>query len=213
MYYKNLKTYSSSFGDDKIASNVFSSMNFDGLIYKEKLKVTVSALKTGDVLYLENPEYLEDPTSFTISKIDVIGGLYYLYYPGEFSFQDQLTVNSPNADGSYAGTEEFYILRENKSRVNPGTAGWALTSGGTAIFTDVIARGEIQATSGEISGILTVGRDNNNDPLMKLGSNLFAGLTFDGVSAIQNGLLIDQNNYLLSYQSSSALTPTSVVVS
>lgn len=213
MYYKNLKTYSSSFGDDRITSNVFSSMNFDGLIFKEKLKVTVSALKSGDILYLENPEYLENPVSFIISRIQVDNGLYYIYYPGEFSFEDQLTSNSPNPDGSYVGTEEFYVLRENKNSVNLGTTGWALTSGGTAIFTDVIARGEIQATSGEIEGVLTVGRDLNNDPLMKLGSNIFADATFDGISAKQNGLLINANNYLLSYESSTSLIPTSVVVS
>ena len=213
MEYKNFKTYSSGSGNDKILSNVFSSINFDGEIYKEKLKVNVSTLKAGDILYLENPEYLEDAVSFTISKIDLIESLYYVYYPGEFSFEDQLTINSPNEDGSYLGTEEFYVLRENPSRVNAGTSGWGLTTGGMAIFTDIIARGEIQATSGEIEGILTVGRNINNDPLMRLGSNIFSDETFDGISAKQNGLLIDGNNYLLSYESSTLFTPTSVVVS
>ena len=63
-----------------------------------------------------------------------------------------------------------------------------------AIFSNVYVRGEIEATSGSISGVLSVGEETASNILLGSGDFL------DSDSLLYYGLLINQNNYLLSYK-------------
>jgi len=114
--------------------------------------------------------------------------------------------------GKYIGTEKFHMLYETTNAGALGTQGWALTGGGQSVFSDIYARGRIEALSGSISGTLDVGTNDQDNAYMKLGSNIFYGEAFDGISKQHNGIFINDNNYLLTYPESNNKTITSVVV-
>jgi hypothetical protein len=73
-----------------------------------------------------------------------------------------------------ASTDEFgysnilvYLIYEEWEERNVGSDGWVISSSGNAIFNNLAVRGEINATSGNFDGFLTV-----NNGSMKIGSNV-----------------------------------------
>jgi hypothetical protein len=114
--------------------------------------------------------------------------------------------------GNYIGTEEFHNLVEFVATDNLGAEGWALTANGSAIFSDIYARGQIEATTGSIQGTLEIGTNNAENAYMLLGSDIFYGEPFDNIAKQHNGIFINNNNYLLTYPQSNDKTIASVVV-
>lgn len=73
-----------------------------------------------------------------------------------------------------ASTDEFgysdilvYLVYEDWEERNLGTDGWIISSSGNAIFNNLAVRGQINATSGNFDGFLTV-----NNQSMKIGANV-----------------------------------------
>jgi|694.fasta_scaffold20399_5 hypothetical protein len=63
--------------------------------------------------------------------------------------------------------ETIYLVYEDWEERNLGSDGWTISSSGNAIFNNLAVRGEINATSGNFDGFLTV-----NNGSMKIGSNV-----------------------------------------
>jgi hypothetical protein len=63
--------------------------------------------------------------------------------------------------------ESVYLVYEDWEERNLGSDGWTISSSGNAIFNNLAIRGEVNATSGNFDGFLTV-----NNGSMKIGSNV-----------------------------------------
>jgi hypothetical protein len=114
--------------------------------------------------------------------------------------------------GKYIGTEKFHAQVQVLNTNSLGEEGWALTSQGEAIFSNIYARGHIEAASGSITGILEVGTNNAENAYMLIGSDLFDDEPFENIAKQHNGIYIDDENYLLTYPQSNDKTITSVVI-
>ena len=114
--------------------------------------------------------------------------------------------------GKYIGTEKFHAQVQVLNTNSLGEEGWALTSQGEAIFSNIYARGHIEAASGVITGILEVGTNNSENAYMLIGSDLFDEEPFENIAKQHNGIYINDENYLLTYPQSNDKTITSVVI-
>ena len=212
----NLEGIASSDGSFKLYSEQLSSINFDGTATKKQIKTKVSDLKTGQTLLVSDASYASNAlfiTKINIVNEEVEGVLtdkYYIYYLSEFSMEQPFDYQADYGN-SFNGNTELYILKDDVDNFVLGNNGWSLTNNGNAIFSNVFARGTIEATSGKIDGNLIVGKTNLGTPLLTLGSNVFEGRPFENQSASHNGLIFDTNNYLLSYQTTQNVDITSVV--
>ncbi len=92
-----------------------------------------------------------------------------------------LTITT-TLDGDGFPTNKVFASREIWSQRVAGSKGWLLSSQGNAILNNLHVRGEIEATSGNFEGYLTV-----NGGAMRLGANV----SVDG----DDGIRIDSNNY------------------
>lgn len=207
-------------GSFKLYSEQLSSMNFDGVATKKQIKTKVSDLKTGQTVLISDASY--SSTSAFITKIESRDGFinddplqpvvkYYIYYLSEFSMEQPFTYNAVYGD-SYDANTELYVLRDDTDNFVLGNDGWTLTNNGNAIFSNIFARGTIEATSGKIDGNLKVGTNPIGGPLVTIGSDLFDGKSFESVAEKHSGILLDVNNYLLSYPAITQVPVTSVVV-
>jgi hypothetical protein len=171
-----------------------SSINFDGSFGREIVVKKIKDLIPGDIIttldrqiaqveQLKMVAFLDNVTVDGVSK-------YYLYYLNQENGERlQYIVGSSGEDYFYTGEEDIVVEIEDSSDFSVGTSGWAISKYGNAIFSNVALRGEIEATSGEISGELFIG------PSMVLGAGKF--LTNDNIDYY--GMLVNQNNYFLSY--------------
>jgi hypothetical protein len=215
----NLTGISKPDGSFKLHSENLSSINFDGKIAKRQIKTKVSDLKAGQTILVSDPSY--SSSSVYITKIESRAGFinddanqpttkYYVYHLSEFSMEQPFTYNATYGD-SYSADAELNVLRDDVENFVIGNDGWALTNNGNAIFSNVFARGTIEATSGKIDGNLEVGTNPLGGSLVTIGSDLFDGKVFESIEEKHSGILLDANNYLLSYPSTIQLPVTSVV--
>lgn len=206
-------------GSFKLYSEQLSSINFDGVATKKQTKTKVSDLKPGQTVMVSDASY--SSTSAFITKIESRDGFinddpeqpvkkYYLYHVSEFSMEQPFTYNATYGD-SYNANAELYVVRDDVENFVIGNDGWALTNNGNAIFSNVFARGRIEATSGRIDGSLDIGTNQIGQPLVQIGTDLFNGQAFESVTEKHSGILLDVNNYLLSYPAIVPIEVTSVV--
>jgi hypothetical protein len=73
----------------------------------------------------------------------------------------------PARDQNGYPLETVYLVYESWEERNIGSDGWTISSSGNAIFNNLAVRGEINATSGNFDGFLTVSQGS-----MKIGSNV-----------------------------------------
>jgi hypothetical protein len=213
----NLTGISNTDGSFKLYSEQLSSINFDGVAAKKQVKVKVSELKVGQTLMVSEATY--NTESVFITKINIVNELvsgvptdkYYIYYLSDFSMEQAYNYNATYGD-SYSKDAEVFVRKDDTDNFVLGTDGWTLTNNGNAIFSNIFARGAIEATSGKIDGLLTVGKTVSGTPLLTIGTNLFNGKPFEGEISSHDGLIFDTNNYLLSYETSQTLSITSVVI-
>jgi hypothetical protein len=83
------------------------------------------------------------------------------------NFITQTKTFSASTDASGYSDILVYVVYEEWDQRNIGTDGWMISSSGNAIFNNLAVRGEINATSGNFDGFLTV-----NNGSMKIGSNV-----------------------------------------
>jgi hypothetical protein len=215
----NLTGISNTNGSFSIFPEQVSSLNFDGTATKKEIKTKVSDIKPGQTVMVSESYY--NSNSVFITKVESRNGFindnpeqpvlkYYLYHLSEYSMEQPFTYNANYGD-SYNGDTELYVIRDDIDNFELGTDGWALTNNGNAIFSNIFARGRIEATSGKIDGNLEVGKDSVGSPLAKIGSDIFEGKPFDSVQEKHSGILLDKNNYLLSYPANVPIDINSVV--
>lgn len=213
----NLTGIANTDGSFKLYSEQLSSINFDGFAAKRQVKVKVSELRVGQTLMVSEATY--NAESVFITKINIVNELvagvptdkYFIYYLSDFSMEQAYNYNATYGD-SFSKDAEVYVRKDDIDNFVLGNDGWTLTNNGNAIFSNIFARGTIEATSGKIDGTLTVGKTKLGTPLLTIGTDLFNGLSFEGESSSHNGFIFDTNNYLLSYETSQTIDITSVVV-
>lgn len=213
----NLTGIANTDGSFKLYSEQLSSINFDGFAAKRQVKVKVSELRVGQTLMVSEATY--NAESVFITKINIVNELvagvltdkYFIYYLSDFSMEQAYNYNATYGD-SFSKDAEVYVRKDDIDNFVLGNDGWTLTNNGNAIFSNIFARGTIEATSGKIDGTLTVGKTKLGTPLLTIGTDLFNGLDFEGESSSHNGFIFDTNNYLLSYETSQTIDITSVVV-
>jgi hypothetical protein len=83
------------------------------------------------------------------------------------NFITQTKTFSASTDTSGYSDIFVYVIYEEWDQRNIGTDGWMISSSGNAIFNNLAVRGEINATSGNFDGFVTV-----NNGTMKIGSNV-----------------------------------------
>lgn len=190
----------------KLLTNQVSSINFDGVIEKTTEAKTVSNIVIGDAIYVTEDSSLA-PIIISKIEIDSINEAgdngYFLYYFNELG--QEILYPSSSAQ-YYLPNDQLVVAYEDPSISSFGTTGWAITKSGNAVFSNVFARGEIHATSGSIKNALYLG-DENKSPI-SLGTNL----SITGSNYAYNGLLINDNNYFLTYDPSPVLNVTAAEV-
>jgi hypothetical protein len=177
-----------------------SSINFSGSFGKTITTKKVKNLEPGEVIISSDPGIANSNEIYLVSFLDedtIEDGstIYYIYYLDQGTAdQKKYTVGSSESDFRYTGEEDITVEVEDPLKVDPGSAGWAISKYGNAVFSNVYVRGEIEATSGEISGSLSIGQQGQSNIILGSGDFL------DSDNLTYYGLLINQNNYLLSYK-------------
>ena len=203
----------------------FSSSNlYETFIEMSPLR-NISATIVAGVATVTVPSTAGMFAGIALEKIDgtgSFGSTYPLIQSVDSSTQITLAINHSTSGtvvfnvmenrGKYIGTEKFYVQTQSVDTNNLGTEGWILSPSGQSIFTDIFARGRIEASSGLISGVLEVGTDNAENSYMSIGTNIFDGEPFEDIAKQHNGIFINGNNYLLTFPQSNDKTITSVVV-
>ena len=150
-------------GDDgnlEITGTIYANAGEIGgvIIDSDKLKMDHIILKPGVGIYSDygvqsgqtNYPFIISDTSgkATFRDIEALGGLL-----SNLLVKDTITVG----DSSNSGL----IKSQNYTT---GASGWAIKSDGTAEFQNAIVRGEVNAGSGNFYGMVTVGKENAQDP-------------------------------------------------
>jgi hypothetical protein len=183
----------------QLLSDQLSSMNFDGSITRVYAQKTVESLKAGDAIHFSSsqndevvPVLVADvQTKDSEDELYSEDEVYFIYYLDRNGNEETYTVGATTSDGGYLGNELVYTSYEDPTTVDPGTSGWTITKYGNAIFSNVFTRGTIEATSGKIDGVLTIGADENT--AIQLGK----GISVPGDPEIYNGLVINDTNYFV----------------
>lgn len=152
--FKNLKIFSDGQGEDKLTSEGFASMNFDGLIPIEVDNFPAASIVPGMHISLtgsSDSTTFYQVTSVTESDSDLTASptqVSYIEYLGDNEEVNILETSSSNV---------YSIFYENWDDKYLGTTGWYISSEGNAIFSNVAIRGRVEATEGSIEGDLTLG--------------------------------------------------------
>jgi len=209
----------SSEGDTiSLLSSRLSSLNFDGFIPRENTVVQAPDLVVGETIFDSDPSSGDNSIFITRIRTEniVVEGVeeltYFLYYLGENDLEEPYVYGAENQNGSFSESHIFYVLKDDISSISLGNNGWMLTNQGNAVFSNVFVRGTIEATSGKIDGILTVGETNDGNPLVTIGKDIFGTASFEGSLSEHNGIFLNKNNYFLGYESSSSIPISSIVV-
>jgi hypothetical protein len=215
----NIKGIATADNSLYLLSDRIASLNFDGFIPRDNTLVYASDLTPGQTVFTSDPTARDN--SLFITRIDtktvtvesVEETSYLLYYLGDNDLESPYTYGATNVDGSFSQNHLFNVYVDDISDVALGTTGWMMTNQGNAVFSNVFVRGTIEATSGQIDGILKVGESSEGDPLVTIGKNIFSSTPFEGSSGEHSGLFLNKNNYLLGYNVPTNIPITSIVVS
>jgi hypothetical protein len=119
------------------------------------------------------------------------------------NFITQTKTFSASTDTSGYSDIFVYVIYEEWDQRNIGTDGWMISSSGNAIFNNLAVRGEINATSGNFDGFLTV-----NNGTMKIGSNVNSAK----YASIQSFQIVSNKVVLTTTQNHNFLVGESVLV-
>jgi hypothetical protein len=190
------------YGNFSILSEGISSINFNGSFGKTITTKKVKNLQVGDILTSSDIVARQTLPLMIVSFVHNVSlpdnPKFYLYYLDQANgnnvpYVTGATTNSTTGEVYFTGEEDVVVEIEDPVTFNIGENGWAISKYGNALFSNVKMRGEIEATAGEISGLLNVG------PSMQIGNDDF----LEGDPTRYYGLSIDENNYFFTYR-----TPT-----
>ena len=124
-------------------------------------------------------------TSASVELVTSFLSNVYVRYLDENLVEQVYTIVPVLVDGY--PVNRLNVIQEDWKRKGLGSNGWLLTSSGNAIFNNIAVRGEIEATSGNFSGNLTV-----NNGTMKLGAgvNRTNEYSISSVSVSSNRVLL-----------------------
>lgn len=152
-------------------SSELMSANFDGGIPKTVVTTSIESgtdpLDMGDYIFWNfstNQSFNPSPTDTvdgTIDESDDPADYYDTYLvTGIESDEDEVTYNISVMleDEEYViegvgGTQTIYAIKEDWDEKELGTTGWLITSSGNAIFTNIAARGRIEAKEGFLESL------------------------------------------------------------
>jgi hypothetical protein len=129
-------------------------------------------------------------------------GKVYVDYLDE-NFIENTKEFSPVRDADGYPLETVYLVYEEWEEKNLGSDGWMISSSGNAIFNNLAVRGEINATSGNFDGFVTV-----NNGAMKIGSNVNSSK----YASIQSFQIISNKVVLTTRENHNFLVGESVLV-
>jgi hypothetical protein len=143
-------------------------------------RVTIANVLPSIYNFVNVPVISSSATSFTVSGTGttsyVSGGTaeiiasftseIYVDYLDE-NFIEQRKAFLPLVGQEGYPLETIYLVYEKWEERNLGRNGWTISSSGNAIFNNLAVRGEINATSGNFDGFVTV-----NNGLMKIGTDV-----------------------------------------
>jgi hypothetical protein len=137
---------------------------------------TVAGTQTGTADLTDDETYVELVTSF-LSDV-------YVKYLDDDGVEQTYTIEPILFEGY--PVNRLNVIHEGWENKILGSDGWLLTAAGNAIFNNVAVRGEIEATSGNFSGNLTI---NNGE--MKIGSSVSndSEYTISEVEILNNKIL------------------------
>jgi hypothetical protein len=184
------------YGNFSILSEGISSINFNGSFGKTIVTKKVKDLKVGDIITSSDVGVRQTLPLMIVSFVHNASvqntTKFYVYYLNQTSGANipYVTGATTNINDVYfTGEEDITVEIEDPVIFDMGENGWAISKYGNALFSNVKMRGEIEATAGEISGILEIG------PSMQLGTDEF--LQSDPTRYY--GLSINENNYFFTY--------------
>lgn len=153
---QNLISIVDDSGTTKFANDQVSSFNFDGVIPRYTESIPVSDITVGmkfipddvDGVLYQIIEIITDDPDF----VDVPSNFYTIVYKDSNNETQEITLE---------GTDELVVQYESWEDKILGTSGWVITSEGNAIFSNIAARGRIEAQEGflenlDINGSLNI---------------------------------------------------------
>lgn len=131
-----------------------ASANFNGSIPRQRVYKAKASILAGMQIYLKDDNSPYSDTEYTWTESE-------LAYPVVSNVSGTLSVLKEGniISLSTASWSSVYVIEEAWASRTDGTSGWAITSGGNAIFTNVAVRGEVEALSGIIGGF-TINSDS-----------------------------------------------------
>ena len=177
-----IASYMDDNGSIKINSNNISSSNFDGFVPYQTSSVSVAEVMAGDFLLVETASGVV--TEYRIVSVNGSTSSANSYY--EITYLDDEEI----VTASYSSSAiTIAINREDWDNASFGTYGWTITHGGNAIFSNMAARGGIEALYGYIGGQFNSDGTYNG---WEISSNLLsnASVGFYAPSAISGQVAI-----------------------
>ena len=173
-------------GNITITGTIYANAGEIGGMFVDDDKLTMDTIVLEPGVGIYSTEKIDNQPAFTISDVDggatfrninALGGTL-----GELTVQDIITVG----DATHNGTIQSY-------EYTTGSSGWAIKSDGTSEFQNTIVRGEINATSGNFTGLVTVGKDNNDNtkPFISINGTTSQISSSNYVDGAGSGWLID----------------------
>jgi hypothetical protein len=188
-----------------LTNKFIQSWSFDGLIPLEAKYVTVwnkdtgqFNVKPGDYIYVldeatgayETKPVISVTTDPSLNYFSVTGepnspattsftSNVFIEYLDERGLSKTKTIVTA-LDGAGFPSNQISVISENWNQKILGSSGWMISASGNAIFNNLAIRGEVDATSGNFSGNLSV---NNGE--MKIGSGVSSTKTYS-VSSLVN---------------------------
>ena len=135
-------------GSTKFINDSLSSSNFDGYIFTVTASIGVTEVYAGQLIGIQQSSS-STVNFYPIVKVEAedpiltspYTGAHYIYY----------LDNNETFTSSYSSSAASVIIKyDDWDNKDLGTNGWTITSNGNAIFSNIAARGRIEATSGFI---------------------------------------------------------------
>ena len=158
VYFKtiNLNVLKNNNSRVSLLQNQITSMNFDGDIPRNLQYISASLVKTGNYFISSSSAQPDQSLPLnakliysidkTVASLDPLS--YNLFFYQMLDSGEILQINELGiSQDSY-----IWIYKDDWVNITPGSSGWALTSDGNAIFSNIYVRGNINSDTGTIGG-------------------------------------------------------------
>lgn len=146
-----LPGYIDADGSFKLNTPLLSSFDFDGSIPKFDGQIDAVDVKPGYLIQIEAGGQYFPVVSIEKEEADLEDS------PSGIISIGYIDSQGATVSTEYEETDQVSVVYEDWANKVLGSQGWGITAGGNAIFTNIAARGRIEAEEGYISGTLTIG--------------------------------------------------------